>query len=518
MNEQLEYGIKLKQLTIKNFRCFGELNVSFDDKLTVFIAENGGGKTAILDAVAEGLKAYLGALGIDTTPCSFKEQDITVGRDTKTENEVLVELTYPVELGYTEEAEDVPGQVNEDALTPGYVSKTVANDVQGDEKVKQEVEVQESEMDSKTENEVKLLVDINQDGDSTFKLSSTSVVASFEMHAAQRVNKDIGAGIIMPVLLYIGGNSPELTEKKQDKAKNRISNIYEDALSANRINYTAFFRWFESRYLLFLQEKANDATLKLEAFDPELAKIKWAVEEMLNDDSDSKKYDNLRIKYSKQVAKMVLGKKNDAGEYDDIEVKQLSSGEKALFALVADLGFRLLNAHPIEKTSSDIKDVAAFEKVQSINGKGIVLIDEVDLHLHPKWQRKVVGKLMDIFPEVQWVMTTHSPFVLSNVLTEQARVIRDNRCFMVKDLLPDFSSYGANLEKIVSLLFKVSDYIPEEVGKLFQDYFAAIDVNDFKKAREIEKELIEITDANHPELIKGRAEIEYKELISTVTL
>lgn len=514
MNEQLEYGIKLKQLTINNFRCFGELNVAFDDRLTVFIAENGGGKTAILDAVAEGLKAYLEALSIDTTPCSFKAQDITVGRGAKTENEVLVELSYPVELGYIGEEEGVSDQVNEAALPPGYGAKTIANDEQDERKA----EVLELEMDGKTERDVKLLVDISQDGDSAFRLSSTSVVASYESYAAQRVNKDIGAGIIMPVLLYIGGNSPELTEKKQDKAKNRTSNIYEDALSANRINFTAFFRWFESRYLLFLQEKTNDATLKLEAFDPELAKIKWAVEEMLNDEPDNKKYDDLRIKYSKQGGKMVLGKKNDAGKYDDIEIKQLSSGEKALFALVADLGFRLLNAHPIEKTSSEVKDVAAVEGAQSINGKGIVLIDEVDLHLHPKWQRKVVGKLMNIFPEVQWVMTTHSPFVLANVLTEQARVLIDNKCLMIKDLLPNFSSYGADLEKIVSLLFKLSDYIPSEVNELFKSYFAAIDANEYDEAAKIEEELVSLTDKNHSKLIEGRAQIEYKELLATVNL
>lgn len=509
MNEQLEYGIKLKQLTIKNFRCFGELNASFDDKLTVFIAENGGGKTAILDAVAEGLKAYLYELGIDTTPCSFKEQDITVGRDAKTENEVVVELTYPVELGYTEEY--VPDQVNEDAAS-GYASQNLANSEQDDAKGKQEAEVQESEMDSNTENEVKLLVDISQDGDSAFKLSSTSVVASFERHAAQRVNKDkdTGAGIILPVLLYIGGNSPELTEKKQDKAKNRISNIYEDGLSANRINFTAFFRWFESRYLLFIQEKANDPSIKLEAFDPELAKIKWAVEEMLNDDSDNKKYENLRIKYSKQGAKMVLGKKNDAGNYNDIEVKQLSSGEKALFALVADLGFRLLNAHPIEKSSSDVEDVAAYEGVQSINGKGIVLIDEVDLHLHPKWQRKIVGKLMDIFPDVQWVMTTHSPLILGGLSSKHIKVIDQGKVYDTE------ATFGREVDDILEIVMQVD---AGEFTKIINKIARLISMGELEiaeqKLLEMKKEIDDAGDKGdeHPDVLRMGSLLDRKKVL-----
>ena len=76
MAEQLEYSISLESLKLENFRCFDNLEINFEEKLTVFIAQNGGGKTTLLDAVTENLKTYLSALGIDgykPKPIAFKD-------------------------------------------------------------------------------------------------------------------------------------------------------------------------------------------------------------------------------------------------------------------------------------------------------------------------------------------------------------------------------------------------------------------------------------------------------------
>ena len=88
----------------------------------------------------------------------------------------------------------------------------------------------------------------------------------------------------------------------------------------------------------------------------------------------------------------------------------MSSGEKNLFALVSDLAMRLITANPKLKGMSGVTDNNPL-----LQGKGIVLIDEIDLHLHPKWQSKILPKLMDLFPKVQFIITTHSPIVLQGV-------------------------------------------------------------------------------------------------------
>lgn len=390
MEEQLEYSISLESLKLENFRCFDNLEIKFDEKLTVFIAGNGGGKTAILDAIAESLKAYLAALKVQGYEKPLlKYSDITNGRR-KSEYDVMVDLSYPVQLGSLEEND----------IQEGFL------DTQN---------IQDEEIDNKTENDVKLHVDINSDGDASFRISSLSVVASFENLAIDKVNKESGKDIILPVLCYYGGDSVQLKIDKENRPKNRLDYIYKEALSSSRINFAAFEVWFDKRYSLFLQNKVKFPELDMQKIDPNLFKIINAIEIILNDDMEDKMYKDLRMDYGRNEAKVVLGKQNDEKKYDYFEISQFSAGEKALFAFVADLGLRLLHATPLRTNVED-------DKIGVINGKGIVLIDEVDLHLHPIWQRKVVNKLDLIFPDIQWVMTTHSVFVLGQSSSSTQRI------------------------------------------------------------------------------------------------
>ena len=84
---------------------------------------------------------------------------------------------------------------------------------------------------------------------------------------------------------------------------------------------------------------------------------------------------------------------------------QLSDGEKCLLAMTGDIARRLAMANPYADNP--------------LQGGGVVLIDEIELHLHPGWQRRVVPALERTFPNVQFILTTHSPQVLSSVAREQ---------------------------------------------------------------------------------------------------
>jgi len=90
---------------------------------------------------------------------------------------------------------------------------------------------------------------------------------------------------------------------------------------------------------------------------------------------------------------------------ETIDVKQLSDGERGLLALVLDLARRLCQANP------NLEDPLE-------NGKAVVLIDEIDLHLHPRWQRTIVKQLTETFPKCQFIATTHSPQIVGEVLPE----------------------------------------------------------------------------------------------------
>ncbi|MDI9877729.1 AAA family ATPase [Flectobacillus rivi] len=84
--------------------------------------------------------------------------------------------------------------------------------------------------------------------------------------------------------------------------------------------------------------------------------------------------------------------------YQPLPFKKLASGFKAIIALAGDIILRLSRKQPDIKNPHDLK--------------GIVLIDELDLHLHPKLQREIVGKFSTIFPQIQFIVTTHSPIPL----------------------------------------------------------------------------------------------------------
>jgi len=88
-----------------------------------------------------------------------------------------------------------------------------------------------------------------------------------------------------------------------------------------------------------------------------------------------------------------------AGE--PLYLDQLSDGERSLLAIVADLVRRLSLANP--------------ELADPLQGAGVVLIDEIELHLHPTWQRSVIEKLRTTFPNIQFIATTHSPFVIQSL-------------------------------------------------------------------------------------------------------
>ena len=93
--------------------------------------------------------------------------------------------------------------------------------------------------------------------------------------------------------------------------------------------------------------------------------------------------------------------------------RMLSDGIRNMVAMVQDMAYRavVLNPH-LGK--------------QAINTPGVVLIDEIDLHLHPKWLRHIVGDLRNAFPNIQFIATTHSPFIIQSMLPGEVIDLNEN--------------------------------------------------------------------------------------------
>jgi predicted ATP-binding protein involved in virulence len=161
-------------------------------------------------------------------------------------------------------------------------------------------------------------------------------------------------------------------------------------------NFRTFFAWYREREDVENETRARNTKYR----DPQLNAVRKAVEELLPG------FAELHVR--RQPLRMLVTK----GE-DELRVDQLSDGEKTMLALAGDLARRLALANP----------AARFP----LRGSAVVLIDELELHLHPAWQRLAVERLQSTFPKCQFIVTTHSPQVISEVRPEGVFLLRDGK-------------------------------------------------------------------------------------------
>jgi predicted ATP-binding protein involved in virulence len=103
-----------------------------------------------------------------------------------------------------------------------------------------------------------------------------------------------------------------------------------------------------------------------------------------------------------------------------LDLSQLSDGERGILAVLMDLTRRLSQANPnLENPARD--------------GCAVVLIDELDLHMHPRWQREIVSRLTETFPKCQFVATTHSPTIISEVQPESLLLLRQDGEYVIPE-------------------------------------------------------------------------------------
>ncbi|MCC4850473.1 AAA family ATPase, partial [Vibrio lentus] len=184
-----------------------------------------------------------------------------------------------------------------------------------------------------------------------------------------------------------------------------------------------------------------------------------------------------------------------------VNINQLSQGERVLISLVADIARRLSILNYVDNPCE---------------GKGIVLIDELELHLHPKWQQNIVENLRNTFPNIQFIITTHSPQILSTVRKDEISIINftDDKCRIEHPL---GETYGIASNDALVELMMVDPRPPLTWVNNLKEYLNLIDLgkhcsSEGKKLRDsLECELGE----GHHELQKADRKIRRKGLFSS---
>jgi predicted ATP-binding protein involved in virulence len=207
----------------------------------------------------------------------------------------------------------------------------------------------------------------------------------------------------LPLMAYYGSgrlwNAHKNMSRKAVLSESRTMG-YEDCFSAAS-SFTQVQQWMSKATLAALQQQNLDPD-RGHYIAGQIQGIQRAVDSVLSVEGWE------GFHYSVQHEELAIGHPTIGA----LPVSLLSDGVRAMVSLVADMAWRCvkLNTHMGEQAAR----LTA----------GIVFIDEVDMHLHPQWQQRVIGTLRDAFPRIQLVVTTHSPQVLSTVDAESIRLLR----------------------------------------------------------------------------------------------
>ena len=200
---------------------------------------------------------------------------------------------------------------------------------------------------------------------------------------------------------------------------------------------------------------------------------------------------NLRV-VRKPRLEMKINKANIS-----LNVSQMSDGGKMNIRFVGVFGVTATLANP--------------NKENPLLGEGIVLIDEVELHMHPSWQRKVLSALRDTFPNIQFIITTHSPIVLSEADENYNLFFIDNSegKFSIQKN-KQLNGYDANA---VLEQFMDTSSINEKIKSFIDSIYDDINSRLFEQAEVKINALAEITSENHPDVITARMELKRRRYI-----
>lgn len=362
--------MKLERLHLRNFRCFEDLTLDFGKRLTVIIAENGAGKTALLDAIAIGFGRYLTKLP-GNAGRSTKETDLRVSAGERREPFML--LAWEART-YDDRAVVWAGGRKRDSAVSGAT-------------IKQQLSSSRLALLARGRKEI-----------DEFTLSLVQAEADQQAY-------------FLPVIAYYGTNRAIREEVQRRRGfKKNFSRF--DALSGALdpdSRFRSAFEWFNA--MEDVERREREARRDFDYRHPELQIVRTAIERLLPG------YKNPRTEI--RPLRFVIDKIMPDGQMRTLRVSQLSDGYRVVLGLSMDLARRMAQANSRLVPQG-------MQVMNPLDLPAIALIDEVDLHLHPSWQQRIVTDLMQTFTNTQFIVTTHSPQVLTSVDASCVRLLKED--------------------------------------------------------------------------------------------
>ncbi|MCD9542504.1 AAA family ATPase [Photobacterium carnosum] len=454
-NVKFEPTIRLDKITLKNYKIFEDIIIPLSDSnINVFIGNNGTGKTSILESIALSLSWLVARIkSPNSNGGIIEQQDININN-----NNSSIELSTNV--------------INEQSKV-NYLWKSC---------------VSRNGFTHKDDSEYSQLKYLSEKFRKSIDIAKDTAIPLIVYYGITRTNFDIKFSPL---------------KSKYDMFDAFDFPIYKSA-SINGI-----FDWFHYRENIENEKSIGNSgvsNLKNILTSQGISKnlITQALKAIENKDSILKAVKNAIFTFVEDITDIFIEREPEIGLFiikNDIKINinQLSQGEKVLISLVADIARRL---SILNSTNNPCE------------GKGIILIDELELHLHPKWQQNIVENLRKTFPNIQFIITTHSPQILSTVKKDEISIINfhNNQCNID---YPLGETYGIASNDALIELMSVDPRPPLEWVNNLKEYFRLIDLGESRshKGNQLRQRLENDLGKEHHELQKADRKIRRKDLL-----
>ncbi len=435
--------MRIDRLEIENFKKFAKLALDLHPQFTLLVGDNGSGKTSLLDALAVAAGIWL-----------VKPPDSTLNNSRRSilSSEIRLE---PVKQGdRLQFMERRPVVVR---------AKGKIGDLAGLEWTRQ----------------------IRRTGSSTSNAQAQDAMAACQIVwlSAEAINPNVPC----PVLAYYGAGRAWLpsnyrTPKVKPNGPARRWAAFYDCF-AERIRFAELHQWFSRE----TTERGNRSG----RWRPGFEVVRRAVLHCVPEADD--------VWFDPDRDQIVLSLHGEVQPFDN-----LSAGQRMMLALVADLAIKAVtqNAYLLPPDELGAEDTP-WPRVLA-QTPGLVLIDELDVHLHPRWQRRVASDLKATFPAMQFVCTSHSPQVIGEAKPEEIRVLGENL------VTTPPRSYGIDSSRILEEVMAAAPR-NESVGGLLAELSGRVDREDFAGARELLGRLETELGADDPEITRARTLLAFLE-------
>lgn len=426
----------IQRVHLRNVGRFGNLNVKFAPQngstgnVTVFIGGNGTGKTSILKATATALSWLVSRIRSEAgSGAPIPEEVIRNGEGT-----AAIDISIPLRVAYD-------NGIKKDVEYLWTLAKT-------------------------------------RPGRAAREKTNLTNATSLASHYRDMIANNSGASL--PLIAFYPVERVVINVPLKIRTKHTFEQIdgYDNSLNQG-VDFRKFFEWFRNR-----EDAENESALPQEVLDLIRSSLPgneglWTQLEKLNASSRDRQlsavraaisefmpgFENLKVRRKPRLH-MSIDKNGET-----LNILQLSQGEKTLLALVGDIARRLAMMNP------DLQN--------PLKGDGIVLIDEIDLHLHPTWQKSIIDRLIGTFPNCQFILTTHSPLVISECKEVLIYSIEGDGLVEIE------SQFGKDANSVLRDVMHTSPR-NEEIQSAINEVIDLIHLNELDRARRSLKALADM--------------------------